>query len=123
MIDTNTLSLLYLTNDVSTSRSPVISLAIKSFPETNHLEASSEESVPKIVNPPRKGILLVMTKKSDLVILDSATGEIISSQSTYAKESTSISMHIIGMYLIRKGKKSSFLFLFITFLLLVLDLF
>ncbi|XP_038892132.1 uncharacterized protein LOC120081378 isoform X3 [Benincasa hispida] len=100
VIDTDTLSLLYLTNDVSNSRSPVISLAMKVFPETNHLEASSEESIPKIVNPPRKGILLVMTKKSDLAVLDSTNGELISFQSTNAKELTSISMYLIeGDYL------------------------
>ncbi|KAG6600918.1 Syntaxin-binding protein 5-like protein, partial [Cucurbita argyrosperma subsp. sororia] len=90
VFDTNTLSLLYLTNDVSNSRSPVISLAIKSFPDTNHLEASSDESI-----PPRKGILLAMTKNSYLAVLDSTNGEIISFQSTYAKESSSISMYII----------------------------
>lgn len=100
VVDTNTLSLLYLTNDVSNSRSPVISLAIKVFPETNHLEASPEESIPKIVNPPRKGILLVMTKKSDLAVLDSTNGELISFQSTNATELTSVSMHLIeGDYL------------------------
>lgn len=102
MIDTNALSLLYLTNDVSNSRSPVISLTTKSFSDTNELEASSKESVAKTVNPSREGIVLVMTKKSDLVVLDSTTGEIIGSQSTYAKESTAISMYIIGMYFIRK---------------------
>lgn len=106
MVDTNTLSLLYLTNDVSNSRSPVISLAIKVFPETNHLEASPEESIPKIVNPPRKGILLVMTKKSDLAVLDSTNGELISFQSTNATELTSVSMHLIGMcYNIKRKQK------------------
>ncbi|XP_022146764.1 uncharacterized protein LOC111015892 isoform X2 [Momordica charantia] len=100
VIDTNALSLLYLTNDVSNSRSPVISLTTKSFSDTNELEASSKESVAKTVNPSREGIVLVMTKKSDLVVLDSTTGEIIGSQSTYAKESTAISMYIIeGDYL------------------------
>ncbi|XP_011654994.1 uncharacterized protein LOC101208658 isoform X2 [Cucumis sativus] len=96
VIDSNTLSLLYLTNELSNSRSPVISLAIKVFRETNHLEASSEESIPKISNPPRKGMLLVMTKKSDLAVLDSTNGELISFQSTNAKELTSISMYLIA---------------------------
>lgn len=107
MIDSNTLSLLYLTNELSNSRSPVISLAIKVFRETNHLEASSEESIPKISNPPRKGMLLVMTKKSDLAVLDSTNGELISFQSTNAKELTSISMYLIGLCFIRKGKQNS----------------
>ena len=102
MFDTNTLSLLYLTNDVSNSRSPVISLAIKSFPDTNHLEARSDESI-----PPKKGILLAMTKNSYLAVLDSTNGEIISFQSTYAKESSSISMNIIGMYFIRTKEKKN----------------
>ncbi|XP_008465213.2 uncharacterized protein LOC103502872 isoform X1 [Cucumis melo] len=101
VIDANTLSLLYLTNDVSNSRSPVISLAIKVFPETNHLEVSSEESTPKTAHPPIKGMLLVMTKKSDLAVLDSSNGELISFQSTNAKELTSISMYLIdGDYLL-----------------------
>lgn len=107
MIDANTLSLLYLTNDVSNSRSPVISLAIKVFPETNHLEVSSEESTPKTAHPPIKGMLLVMTKKSDLAVLDSSNGELISFQSTNAKELTSISMYLIGMCFIRKTKQNS----------------
>ncbi|KAK9283990.1 hypothetical protein L1049_012248 [Liquidambar formosana] len=95
MLDTSSLSVLFLT-DLSSSSSPVISLALKSFSDTNNMASSLEDSESKSSNDPGKGVTIILSEDANVVVIDSATGNTISSWSVHPKKgSTAISLYII----------------------------
>ncbi|XP_048231626.1 uncharacterized protein LOC8265361 isoform X2 [Ricinus communis] len=96
MLDIITFSVLYLTNSVSNSESPVKSLAVKSFSDTLSSISNPEFIESKIKSDPGKSELIIVTKDAHVVVVDDNSGSIISSQSVLSeKESNVISMHII----------------------------
>ncbi|XP_050250794.1 uncharacterized protein LOC126697743 isoform X2 [Quercus robur] len=96
VLDTSTLSVLFFTDSVSDSNTPVISLAVKTFLETNSLVNSPEDSESKSSNNLGKGLVFTMTRNAHIVVMDSATGNIVTSQSLHLKtDSIAISMYIL----------------------------
>ncbi|XP_057989734.1 uncharacterized protein LOC110657239 isoform X2 [Hevea brasiliensis] len=96
MLDISELSVLFLTDSVSNSRSPVKSLAVKSISD-----AISSISNPEHIESNRKADyvnweLFAMTKDAHVVVIDGNTGSIVCYQSLQSeKELSIISMHII----------------------------
>lgn len=96
VLDTSTLSVLFFTDCVSDSNSPVISLAVKTFSDTDSLINSPEDSESKTLNNLGKGLVFTMTRDAHFVVIDSVTGNIVTSQSMHPKtDSIAISMYII----------------------------
>ncbi|KAI5346587.1 hypothetical protein L3X38_014466 [Prunus dulcis] len=96
MLDISTLSVLFLTDSVSNSSSPVICLAMKSFSDTSSSLQSPEDSESKNLGDPGNGLTFIMTRNGHIVVIDSSSGNMISSWPMHSqKESTAVSMHII----------------------------
>ncbi|KAL8463043.1 hypothetical protein ACS0TY_033889 [Phlomoides rotata] len=106
VLDTSSPSVLFVTDCVSISKSPVMSVAVKSCPDTcpNSVEKSDNgtesESAPEVV--------FVLTRDAHMVLMDSSTGNMISSRPMYPTEnSTSISMHLLDVkHSLTEGSKS-----------------
>lgn len=115
MLDISTLSVLFLTDSVSNSSSPVICLAMKSFSDTSSSLQSPEDSESKNLGDPGNGLTFIMTRNGHIVVIDSSSGNMISSWPMHSqKESTAVSMHIIGEHSQLKHK-ILLLFLFCLF--------
>ncbi|PQQ14007.1 lethal(2) giant larvae protein homolog SRO77-like isoform X1 [Prunus yedoensis var. nudiflora] len=96
MLDISTLSVLFLTDSVSNSSSPVICLAMKSFSDTGSSLQSPENSESKNLGDPGNGLTFIMTRNGHIVVIDSSSGNMISSWPMHSqKESTAVSMHLI----------------------------
>ena len=105
VLDTSTLSVLFFTDSVSDSNTPVISLAVKTFSDTNSLVNSPGDTESKSSNNLGKGLVFTMSRNAHIVVMDSATGNIVTSQSLHVKtDSIAISMYILGKYS-QLGKK------------------
>ncbi|KAI5346920.1 hypothetical protein L3X38_014799 [Prunus dulcis] len=96
MLDISTLSVLFRTDSVSNSSSPVICLAMKSFSDTSSSLQSPEDSESKNLGDPGNGLIFIMTRNGHIVVIDSCSGNMISSWPMHSqKESTAVSMHVI----------------------------
>ncbi|KAL2456266.1 transducin family protein/WD-40 repeat family protein [Forsythia ovata] len=94
MLDTGSLSVLYTTDCVSSPMSPVIFLAMKAFPDTHENGLKNPES--GTVAESAKEVAFVLTRDSHMVLIDSISGKMISSQSLHSKEeSTAIHMYLL----------------------------
>lgn len=97
MFDTTSPSVLFLSDCVSGSRSPVISLAVENSSNTrddslNNLDAGKG-------NESGMEIVYALTRHAHLILMDSSTGNMINSHPICPKEkSTAISMHLLGKY-------------------------
>lgn len=98
VLDISTSSLLFVTDSLSNSSSPVIYLAVKSFSVTESLTKSTEDSDINTSNDSVRELVFFMTKDAYIVVCDSITGFILASQSIHPKESNAISMYILGKY-------------------------
>lgn len=108
MLDVSSSSFLFLTDCVSSSNSPVISLAFKACPDT--CNNSLEPSANKISTEPLDEVAFILTKDAHIVVMDSTRGDIIGSQLIDPKkESTALSMYILGKFYFLTRYKS-FLF-------------
>ncbi|KAB1217722.1 Syntaxin-binding protein 5-like [Morella rubra] len=97
LLHTSTLSVLFITDYVSDTSSPVVSLAMKTFSDTNGLINRPEDSESKTLEDLGNRPLFVMTRNARITAINSQTGKIVTSQSMYPeKDSTAISMYIIG---------------------------
>lgn len=99
VLDTNTLSVLFHANCVATTSSPLISLAAKPFSDSPFLISSPKDSKFKSSG---NGIILLLTKDAQILLIDGTTGSMISSQLKHPDESAAISIHIFGKYFQRK---------------------
>lgn len=98
MLDTGSLSVLYTTDCVSSPTSPIISLAMRTFPDTRENSLKNSES--GTVAESAKEVAFVLTNDAHMVLIDSISGKTISSQSIHTKEeSTAICMYLLGKYL------------------------
>ncbi|XP_031264245.1 uncharacterized protein LOC116122548 isoform X2 [Pistacia vera] len=95
VLDISSSSVLFLTDSVSDSSSPVISLVVKSFPNPNNTINTPKDSNLNTLENPIRNVVFFMTKDAHIVVCDSTTGNILASQSLHPKESSAISMYIL----------------------------
>ncbi|KAK3229058.1 hypothetical protein Dsin_000939 [Dipteronia sinensis] len=119
MLDISTLSVLFLTDSISDSSSPVRSLAVKSFSDTNSIANSTKDSNINTSTDSTKSVVFFMTKDGHIVVCDSTTGFILASQSIHSKESSVISMYILGKYFQLEREQFYRTYLSYSFLIIV----
>lgn len=96
VLDTSTLSFLFLTDCLSCSRSPIISLTAKTFSDSNSLINITDVSESETPENLGNGLVFVMTRDAHIIVIDSATCNMVTIQSmSPTKDSTAVSMHII----------------------------
>uniref|UniRef100_A0A5B7BCF9 V-SNARE coiled-coil homology domain-containing protein n=1 Tax=Davidia involucrata TaxID=16924 RepID=A0A5B7BCF9_DAVIN len=94
MLDISSVSVLFLTDCVTSSSSPAISLAVKTFPDPHNNSLDHSEN--RTSNASARESVFILTRDAHIVIMDSATGNMISSWSMHPnKESTAISIYIL----------------------------
>ncbi|XP_074368471.1 uncharacterized protein LOC141708640 isoform X2 [Apium graveolens] len=94
MLDVSSSKLLFLTDRISISSSPVVSLIVNSFPDTlrNSLDLSKDE---KSIEPVDE-VAFILTKNAQITVIDSTRGDVISALLIQPKkESTALSMYIV----------------------------
>ena len=117
MLDISTSSVLFLMDSASESSSPITSLHLNSMVEANSLKQSPKDSQSQILNDPEKEVMFIMTRNADIIVRDGITGTLISSLPMHPKkDSTAISMYIIGKYLPKRKAKSNISTLSFSFL-------
>ncbi|XP_052199360.1 uncharacterized protein LOC127806244 isoform X2 [Diospyros lotus] len=92
MLDISSLSILFLTDCLSSSSSAAVSLAIKTFPHSHGILNCSEN---RTSNEFAKEIIFILTRDGDVVAMDSTSGNMISSQSMHQTELAAISIYIL----------------------------
>lgn len=92
MLDTSSASVLFVTDCVSSSRSPVISLSVRTCPtRPNLVDKNGSESAFS------SEIVFVLTRDAQMVLMDCSTGNMIGSQPTHPNEkSVAINMYLLG---------------------------
>ncbi|XP_021295747.1 uncharacterized protein LOC110425226 isoform X2 [Herrania umbratica] len=96
MVDVSTFSVLFITDSLSHSNSPVGLSAMISFTDNDSLVNSPRDSVSTSLNDNEKWLAFIMTKDAYLTVLDGTTGNVVSSLSIPLKaESSAISMYIL----------------------------
>ncbi|KAF9674595.1 hypothetical protein SADUNF_Sadunf10G0143400 [Salix dunnii] len=96
LLDTSTSSVLFVTDSLSGSSSPVNSLAVKLFSDSSELINNQEDTESKTMEDHLRLEIFAMTKDAHIVLIDGNTGGIISSQSIKSeKEVISPSMYIL----------------------------
>lgn len=97
LLDTSTSSVLFLTDSLSGSNSPITSLAVRLFSDSSDLINNREDTESKTMEDHVRLEVFVMTKDAHTVVIDGNTGGILCSQSIKSeKELTSPSLYIIG---------------------------
>lgn len=94
MLNVSSSELLFLKDCISRSSSPVISLIVKSYPDTlsNSLDLSTDNNSIK----PADELAFILTKDAHITLIDSTRGDVISALLTQPKkESTALSMYIV----------------------------
>ncbi|KAG6728776.1 hypothetical protein I3842_02G190500 [Carya illinoinensis] len=95
VLDISTQSILFVTDCVTNSSAPVISLAVKTFSDTNVIN-SPEDSESKTSKNLGQELVFVMTSNAHIIVMDSETGNMVSSWSMNPeKDSAAISMYMI----------------------------
>lgn len=96
MLDTSSASVLYVTDCVSSSRSPVISLSVRTCPTRPNLDEKSENGTESAFS---SEVVFVLTRDAQMVLVDCSTGNMIGSQPTHPKEkSVALNMYLLGKY-------------------------
>ncbi|XP_073288351.1 uncharacterized protein [Primulina huaijiensis] len=98
ILDTSLLSVLSITDYLSSSRSPIISVAVKTFPDTHENNINNSEN--EIVSESTTELAFVLTRDAHTVLIDSAKGNMVNSKPIFPKENSMA----IGMYLL-EGKR------------------
>lgn len=95
MFDRSQLSIVFTVDCASGTNSPVVSLGIYSVAASS---AKAEESKKGSTQNAKvvRDVLLSLTKDGRVTLLDCTTGVIINSQILYQKQSSAISMYVIG---------------------------
>lgn len=96
MLDIDVPSVMFVTNSLSDSGSPIKSLYVKS---SSALTGSKSDSTDQnSINSEEDLILCAMTKDGQTILLDGNTGKILVSCLKPQKNPTAICMHIIGNF-------------------------
>ncbi|KAA8534064.1 hypothetical protein F0562_031743 [Nyssa sinensis] len=94
MLDISSASVLFLTDCVTSSSSPAISLAVKTFPDPHNNSMDHPEN--RTSNESAREAVFILTRDAHIVIMDSTTGNMIRSQLMHPnKESAAISIYIL----------------------------
>lgn len=94
VLDTGSASVIFVTDCISNSKSPITSLSVRTCPTRHNLADKSDNETESAPGPE---VVFVLTKDAQMVLMDCSTGNMISSQPTHPKEkSIAISMHILG---------------------------
>lgn len=97
VLDTSSLSVLFLKDGVSSS--PIISITWKELKHMDSVVKSLKHSETKIAVCPAQEVMFVLTKDAKINMIDGGTGHLISTRPWYLKkESVAISMYVIGKY-------------------------
>ncbi|CAK9173543.1 unnamed protein product [Ilex paraguariensis] len=95
VLDISTLSVLFLTDSVSASSSAVISVALKTYPNTSSDNLNHHEKEMLNESSSRE-VAFILTRDAHIIVMDGITGNMISSQPMHPrKESTAVSMYIL----------------------------
>ncbi|KAL1533424.1 hypothetical protein AAHA92_33309 [Salvia divinorum] len=104
VLDTGSASVIFVTDCISISKSPITSLSVRTCP-TYHNPADKSDNETESASGPE--VVFVLTKDAQMVLVDCSTGNMISSQPTHPKEkSIAISMHILDQRHLGEGSKS-----------------
>ncbi|KAL6531099.1 hypothetical protein OROHE_014168 [Orobanche hederae] len=94
VLDTSSPSVLFLTDYMSSSRSPVISLVVQSSPDTHENSVKNPEN--QTESDSAKEIVIVLTRDAHMSLVDNTTGDTICSLPRHPKEkSIAISMYLL----------------------------
>ncbi|KAL6581229.1 hypothetical protein OROMI_007152 [Orobanche minor] len=94
VLDTSSPSVLFLTDYMSSSRSPVISLVVQSSPDTHENSVKNPEN--QTESDSAKEIVIVLTRDAHMSLVDNSTGGTICSLPRHPKEkSIAISMYLL----------------------------
>ncbi|XP_042036243.1 uncharacterized protein LOC121782456 isoform X1 [Salvia splendens] len=105
VLDTGSASVVFVTDCISNSKSPITSLSVRTCP-TRHNPADKSDNETESASAPE--VVFALTKDAQMVLMDCSTGNMISSQPTHPKEkSIAISMHILDQCHLGDGSKSS----------------
>lgn len=97
VLDMNSLSVLLLMDCISGSSSPVISIIWRSIIDSHTLAKSPKQFEADFHSDPSKELMFILTKDSKVIVIDGSTGNTTSSGPMHLKkESTAISMYVIG---------------------------
>ncbi|XP_057979666.1 uncharacterized protein LOC131165686 isoform X2 [Malania oleifera] len=95
MLDICSLSVMFVTDCVSSSISPIISMAVHILEDT-HSQTNSPNSPESIsLNNPGKWAIFILTNDAHFSLMDASTGNMISSSMHLKNDSVAISMHIL----------------------------
>ncbi|XP_057786448.1 uncharacterized protein LOC131003899 isoform X2 [Salvia miltiorrhiza] len=104
VLDTSSASVIFVTDCISNSKSPITSLSVRTCP-TRHNPVEKSDNETESTSGPE--IVFVLTRDAQMVLMDCSTGNMISSQPTHPKEkSIAISMHILDQHHLAEGSKS-----------------
>ncbi|KAB5520025.1 hypothetical protein DKX38_024344 [Salix brachista] len=99
VLDTSSLAVLFTTESVSSSCSPVISVNWVGCINTCSLVKSPKHSDSNMPITPTEQVMFFLTKDATLYMIDGGTGSMISSHPWHPKKkSVAISMYVIGKY-------------------------
>ncbi|KAK6122036.1 hypothetical protein DH2020_044219 [Rehmannia glutinosa] len=97
VLDTSSPSVLFITDIVSSSSSPVISLVVKTSPDTHENSVKNPDN--QTESESATEIAFILTRDAHMVLMDSITGNMISSLPMHPKEkSIAINMYLLGKY-------------------------
>ncbi|KAK8303550.1 hypothetical protein V6Z12_D04G158100 [Gossypium hirsutum] len=96
MLDVSLPSILFLTDCVSSSSSPIISLSWLEFKNVHSHVKSPEHSETDVAIKPEEEIIFILTKDAKIISINGANGEMIHPHPWHLKkEETALSMYII----------------------------
>ncbi|XP_073297646.1 uncharacterized protein [Primulina huaijiensis] len=93
VIDTSLLSVLSITECLSSSKSPIISVTVGTFSDTHENNVNNSEN--EIVSESATELAFVLTRDAHTVLIDCGRGNMVNSKPIFPKEnSTAISMYL-----------------------------
>lgn len=93
VLDVQSSSVLFLTDYLVSSSSPVVSLAMKTYSQTD--SDDPEQSGNTSPSDPPKEVAFILTKDTHITLVDGSSGNKICSRSVNPKESAAISIYIL----------------------------
>lgn len=97
MLDLTSHETLFQTDCLSSTSSPVISIAMEVIPQISTLINSPKHPKPEDLKEYSELLMFVLTKDGHVVVVDSIRGNTLNSMSKHTKKDTAaISMYVIG---------------------------
>ena len=99
VLDVSLSSILFITDCVSSSLSPIISVSWLEFENAHGIVKSSKHSETEVAVKPEEEIIFILTKDAKIIFIDGGNGKMIHPHPWHLKkEETALSMYIIGKY-------------------------